>query len=274
MGSVVKKYNSYAKINLFLHVLDKRNDGYHNLQTWFVFVDLKDKLTFSFNDSGIINISSNVDISQIEDNLVYKAIRGFANTYGIESVGVDIYIDKNIPMGAGLGGGSSNAAVALLAMRDFYRLNIQNKDMLVLGKSLGADVPIFLHGKSAWAEGIGEILYDKPYPEKYILLVKPDIHISTSDFFSSPSLQKHSMKISKDSELDKQTMKNDFEEVFFARYPEYKKIFDSTGLDFCMTGTGSCFFALSENLSQLQKVAMKMDKGLDKWVLKTVNCVH
>ena len=271
MDSIAKSYKSPAKVNLFLHVLNKRVDGYYNLQTWFQFVDLKDRLEFHQNGYGVVNISSNVDIGLLEDNLIYKAIRAFEKQYQLTNVGIDVIIHKNIPMGAGLGGGSSNAATTLMAMRDFYRPELKNEDMLELGKSLGADVPIFLYGKSAWAEGIGEKFTTKPYKEQYALLIKPDIHISTADFFSSPNLTKHMSLISKDSSLNMATMINDFEAVFFARYPEFSEELSQTGLDFRMTGTGSCFFALSEDRALLEKVARKMNNSLDKWVVKTLN---
>ena len=185
------KYDSFAKINLFLHILNKRSDSYHNLQTWFTFVDLKDNLIFSFNDSVEINISSSQSIGSKEDNLIYKAIKAFQNTYKIESVGVDVNLTKNIPMGAGLGGGSSNAATTLMAMRDYYRPDISNIEMITLATKLGADVPIFLYGRSAWAEGVGEILHQKDFKEQYVLLVKPNIHVSTKEFFSSKKLIKN-----------------------------------------------------------------------------------
>ena len=208
-------YNSYAKINLFLHILNKRDDGYHNLQTWFTFVDLKDELSFKFNDSNDIIIESNIAISSKEDNLVYKAIKLFQKEYNLDTIGVDIYVNKNIPMGAGLGGGSSNAATTLMAMRDCYKPEVKNTDMLQLAVKLGADVPIFLYGKSAWAEGIGEVLHHKDFEETYALLIKPDIHISTTEFFRSKELVKHTKLLSKDHEFDHFEMNNSFEQVFF-----------------------------------------------------------
>ena len=183
-----KEYKSFAKINLFLHILNKRDDGYHNLQTWFTFVDLKDDLKFNFNNSSQINILSNVNISSKADNLIYKAIKEFQKTFDICDIGVDIELIKNIPMGAGLGGGSSNAATTLMAMRDFYMPSLSNQEMIPLATKLGADVPIFLYGRSAWAEGIGEVLYHKNFEEQNALLVKPDIHISTKEFFQSKNL--------------------------------------------------------------------------------------
>ena len=267
-------YNSYAKINLFLHILNKRDDGYHNLQTWFTFVDLKDELTFNFTDSNDIVVVSNIVISSKEDNLVYKAIKLFQKEYSLESVGVDIYLNKNIPMGAGMGGGSSNAATTLIAMRDYYKPEIKNTEMLHLATKLGADVSIFLYGKSAWAEGIGEVLYHKDFKEAYVLLIRPDIHISTKDFFNSAELVKHTRILSRDSNLDRSVMSNSFEEVFFSLYPKFKVYMNSLDKNITMTGTGPCFYLLSDDRKYLEEIATKINKSLDKWLFKTLNCIH
>lgn len=269
-----KKYKSYSKINLFLHILNKRDDGYHNLQSWFTFVDLHDELTFSFNNSSEINITSNIKIDSKENNLIYKAIVLFAETYSMQGVGVDIDVIKNIPMGAGLGGGSSNAATTLMAMRDYYLPEVSNKELIALGAKLGADVPIFLYGKSAWAEGIGDILYPKSFEPKYALLIKPDIHISTKEFFASQSLIKTTSVLSKDLSFDRNLMHNDFEKVFFAKYPKFKEELDNLDTNFRMTGTGSCFYLLSSDRYKLEYLARKIDKSLDKWLVKTLEYAY
>ena len=267
-------YDSYAKINLFLHINSKRTDGYHNLQTWFTFVGLKDELSFKFNDSGIINITSNKSISLKEDNLIYKAIDIFRETYGVHHIGVDVNVVKNIPMGAGLGGGSSNAATTLIAMRDYCNTSITNSDMLSLGAILGADVPIFLYGQSAWAEGIGDVLSPKKFNPCYVLLVKPDVHVSTKEFFESESLIKTVNYLDKDAELDLSTTNNDFKNVFYEKFPDIKQYLMGVDEGFRMTGTGSCFYLLSKDRSLLEKVATKIDKSLDKWLVKTLNYVY
>lgn len=269
-----RNYKSYAKINLFLHILNKRDDGYHNLQSWFTFVDLFDELSFSFNNLGEINIASNIKIDSKENNLIYKAIMLFVETYSVQCVGADIDVIKNIPMGAGLGGGSSNAAVTLMAMRDYYLPNLTNQELIELGAKLGADVPIFLYGRSAWAEGIGELLYPKRFESKYILLIKPDIHISTKEFFESSKLVKTKELLSKDLDFDKDIMRNDFENVFFAKHPEFKQYLYDLDVDFRMTGTGSCFYLLSSDKEKLQQLTIKIDKTLDKWLVKTLEYAY
>lgn len=269
-----KNYQSYAKINLFLHILNKRDDGYHNLQTWFTFLDLKDHLSFRFNNSSNIEITSNIQIASKEDNLIYKAVKEFQKAYKIDSVGVDIEIKKNIPMGAGLGGGSSNAATTLIALRDYYLPQLSNEEMIPLAAKLGADVPIFVYGKSAWAEGIGEILCHKDFDPQYALLIKPDIHISTKEFFTSEDLIKSTVLISKNLGFDKSIMHNDFENVFYAKYPEFSQYLKELDSDFRMTGTGSCFYLLSADKNKLEQLARKINKPLDKWLVKTLNYVY
>ncbi|MBK2278422.1 4-(cytidine 5'-diphospho)-2-C-methyl-D-erythritol kinase [Francisella philomiragia] len=270
----LKNYQSYAKINLFLHILNKRDDGYHNLQTWFTFLDLKDHISFRFNNSNKIEITSNIQIASKEDNLIYKAVKEFQKVYKIESVGVEIDIIKNIPMGAGLGGGSSNAATTLIALRDYYLPELSNEQMIPLATKLGADVPIFVYGRSAWAEGIGDVLYSKDFEQQYVLLVKPNIHISTKEFFESESLVKTKNMLPRDLSFDTSVMHNYFENVFFAKYPKFKSQLDEIDQDFRMTGTGSCFYLLSKDLNKLQQLARKVDKSLDKWVVKTLNYAY
>ena len=269
-----KKYCSYAKINLFLHILNKRADGYHNLQTWFTFLDLKDQLTFSFNDSREINISSNINIASKQDNLVYKAIKRFQQSYSVQDIGANIEIKKNIPMGAGLGGGSSNAATTLITLRDYYLPELSNEEMIPLATKLGADVPIFLYGRSAWAEGVGEILHHNDFSPQYALLIKPDIHINTKEFFASEKLIKTTELISKDLDFDENIMHNDFENIFYAKYPEFSEYLKELDSSFRMTGTGSCFYLLSMDKNKLEQLARKIDKSLDKWLVRTLNYVY
>ena len=272
-----KQYKSLAKINLFLHITGKRNDNYHNLQTWFQFVDLFDVINFEFyeSDKFEILINSNKHIDKLENNLIYKAIIAFMNEYNINtSLLIKVNIKKNIPMGAGLGGGSSNAGTALIAMRDFFKPKIENMEMLSIAKKLGADVPIFLYGKSAWAEGIGDIFVEKPYKEQYILLIKPNIHASTESFFANKKLKKNYKPLNNNLDLDRNIMGNCFEDVFFDLYPDVKKEFSNINEPFYLTGTGACFYTLSDNKFKLEEIAKKINKKLDKYIVKTVNYTH
>ena len=250
--TTVSTYLSPAKINLFLHITSKRTDGYHNLQTIFQLLDFCDVIKFSVRQDGQINrVSGNEDVA-VEDDLLLKSARAIKNHSG-SSLGVDISIDKKIPIGGGLGGGSSNAATVLLALNELWRLNLDEQTLLEIGRTLGADVPVFVSGKSAWAEGIGEILEPMDLPPYYYLVVSIDEHISTEEIFSHKALTMTPVqrKIADFSRLS--DLHNDCLGAAISLKSEIKKALkhlDSTAnhLDNArMTGTGCCVFVAFEN---------------------------
>ena len=180
-------YLSPAKINLFLHITSKRDDGYHNLQTIFQLLDFYDEIDFSLRDDGKINrISGNEDIL-ISNDLMIKSAKKLKQ-YRQTNCGVDIKIIKKIPTGAGLGGGSSNAATTLIALNKLWNLKLTNAELISIGKDIGADVPVFIEGRSSWAEGIGEILTPLNLPEYFYLVVSINKQISTREIFSHKAL--------------------------------------------------------------------------------------
>ena len=205
---------SPAKINLFLHITGKRPDGYHNLQTVFRLIDLCDTLTFSHTDKTIgdnlpVTLTNAEHVTDNPaDNLIIKAaiaLLAFAKNHQILSDSqiaqlpiVDIHLDKHIPMGAGLGGGSSNCATALMTLNTLWQLGLSNEQLRLIGAKLGADVPIFIFGKDAIAEGIGEILTPIDLPAQQFLLLKPDAHISTAELFAHPLLKRDCASLSHD----------------------------------------------------------------------------
>ncbi|WP_119329515.1 4-(cytidine 5'-diphospho)-2-C-methyl-D-erythritol kinase [Cysteiniphilum halobium] len=265
-------YPSYAKINLFLHITGKRDDGYHNLQTWFQFIDLKDFLHFSATADNQIKLSSNVNIGKDEDNLIYKAalaLKPFAKGHA----GIDVHIDKNIPMGAGLGGGSSNAATTLIALNTLWQCHLSNKQLHGIGCSLGADVPIFLLQKAAWAEGIGEMLIPKPYIEQYALIIKPDFHASTTALFNHALLNKNKSILNHQEITDPLPYDNVFLEVIQSLYSKVwlnlQKLPSAKALR--LTGTGACFYLLSTDYNHLLQNQKKLEKDIDSWIVKTLN---
>lgn len=204
MKSINKQ--SPAKINLFLHIIGKRPDGYHNLQTVFRLINLYDNLTFIQNEQPIANqfpiILKNAEhISQNPaDNLIVKAglaLLNFAKTHKNFSENqlnhlpiIEIILDKKIPMGAGLGGGSSNCATTLMTLNDIWQLRLTQTELCQIGATLGADVPIFIFGKDAIAEGIGDILTPIDLPKQRFLLLMPNEHINTKQLFANPNLQR------------------------------------------------------------------------------------
>ena len=262
---------AYAKINLFLHITGERPDGYHNLQTLFQFVNLKDLLTFSKNASNGISISSNIPISTLEDNLVYKAARALL-PYAKTPCGIHIDIEKNIPMGAGLGGGSSNAATTLIAVNEIWQCNQSLEKLKTIGAKLGADIPIFIHGQCAWAEGIGEKLQSVHHPEQHILLVFPKLHINTAKLFKDQNLKKDAKIISFDDFTFASTS-NVFEDIVRKKHPliDQTIMLLSDHFPTRLTGTGACVYCLSDDKKALLDLQKKIDKELDTLVTKTVN---
>ena len=176
-----------AKINLFLHITGQRDDSYHLLQTAFQFLDYGDVLQFGVHDNPSISLSTAIDGVDDEDNLIIRAARALQASANIQQ-GVNITIEKRLPIGGGLGGGSSNAATTLLALNQLWQCHLSKTELAQLGLTLGADVPIFLHGEAAWAEGVGEQLSPISPPEPWYAVIAPDCHVSTAEVFSSQEL--------------------------------------------------------------------------------------
>ncbi len=237
-----------AKLNLFLHITGRRSDGYHNLQTIFQFLDYSDTLNFSLRTDALITLNPPVMGVPFEQNLVVKAAIALQQASGCK-LGADIQLEKRLPIGGGIGGGSSNAATTLLALNELWSLKWSNNQLAALGLQLGADVPIFIYGHSAWAEGIGEQLTPLTLPEKAYLVLKPDCEISTREIFSHPSLTRDTPAI-KVAASEAQGGRNDCESVVKALYPAVDNAL--TWLrqygEGKLTGTGSCVFLACDSL--------------------------
>ncbi|MCF8998795.1 4-(cytidine 5'-diphospho)-2-C-methyl-D-erythritol kinase [Acinetobacter nectaris] len=237
------KVASPAKINLFLHITGRRQDGYHELQTIFQFIDLYDWLSFSQTDSDQITIEGIPSVDNT-DNLIYKAAQ-LLKPYAKKNHGLHIKIEKNIPMGAGLGGGSSNAATTLITLNRLWQCGLSQTELAHLAIQLGADVPIFIYGKNAWAEGVGEQISPVNLPKKCYIILKPDCFISTQKLFSQKTLTRDS-KPSKFCAYQQQPSNfgNCFEHLAKKLYPQvdeamqYLNQFGNAKL----TGTGACVF--------------------------------
>jgi 4-diphosphocytidyl-2-C-methyl-D-erythritol kinase len=251
---------SPAKINLGLNVIKKREDGYHNLETVFLPILLSDKITFSKSDN--LKIETNSDIlNRLSNNLVLKAIQLLEEKTN-QQIFLDIYIDKIIPIGGGLGGGSSNAAITLKTVNKMLELGLKLEDLSPLALDLGSDVPYFLNPVVAFAESRGEILHplniELPYP---ILIVNPGIKIDTAWAFKKimPAKPKNSLRNILNTNLTdldylKEFVTNDFEEVVFKEFPEIKDIKEKLylqGAQFAlMSGTGSTVYGIFSNLQK------------------------
>ena len=234
---------SPAKINLFLHITGRRDNGYHQLQTIFQLIDLYDWMSFEITQDDSIKIEGLAAV-QLEQNLIYRAAQ-LLRPHAKQPCGLNISIEKNIPMGAGLGGGSSNAATTLIVLNQLWQCDLTEQQLAAYALQLGADVPIFVFGRNAWAEGIGEQLsFIDLSPKQYIVL-KPDCFISTQQLFSQKSLTRDS-KITTFCayQLEPSLFGNNFEPLARQLYPEVEEAMhylDQFG-QAKLTGTGACVF--------------------------------
>ena len=232
-----------SKLNLFLHITGRRENGYHELQSIFQLIDLCDWLEFEPRTDQEIHIEglNSVDLSQ---NLIYKATQ-ILKPYAQTATGLSIRLEKNIPMGAGLGGGSSDAATTLIVVNQLWLCGLNTEQLADLGVQLGADVPIFVHGRNAWAEGIGERLTFIDLDQKQYIVLKPDCFISTQLLFSQKTLTRNT-KSSKFCayQLKPSDFGNNFEPLARSLYPEVDEAMqylDQFGVA-KLTGTGACVF--------------------------------
>ncbi|MFH7804233.1 MULTISPECIES: 4-(cytidine 5'-diphospho)-2-C-methyl-D-erythritol kinase [unclassified Acinetobacter] len=234
---------SPAKLNLFLHITGRRDDGYHELQSIFQLIDLYDWLEFSQTASPEISIDG-LNSVDLEQNLIFKAtqiLKPYATAYS----GLNIRIEKNIPMGAGLGGGSSNAATTLIVVNQLWQCGLSIEQLAELGLKLGADVPVFVHGRNAWAEGIGEHLTFIDLDQKQYIVLKPDCFISTQLLFSQKTLTRDTKPTKFCAyQLKPFNFGNNFEPLAKSLYPEVNEAMqylDQFGVA-KLTGTGACVF--------------------------------
>ena len=264
-----------AKLNLFLHILGRRPDGYHELQTCFQFVDLSDEITLEVRTDGAIRRSIHLAGVAEDADLCVRAARALQAAAGC-TLGADIGVLKRIPMGGGLGGGSSDAATCLVALNRLWQLHWPTDDLAALGLKLGADVPVFVRGRAAWAEGIGERLtplYPPLAPrETNYLILKPNIGVSTAEVFQDPELTRNSAPITIHGFLASGG-RNDCVGVVRRRYPEVARALDWLS-DFGparLTGTGACVFLACETLLRGREILGMLPPGLDAFLVRGLN---
>ncbi|MEX3605546.1 MAG: 4-(cytidine 5'-diphospho)-2-C-methyl-D-erythritol kinase [Burkholderia sp.] len=243
-----------AKLNLFLHITGRRPDGYHSLQTVFQLLDWGDLLHYTLREDSVVRRLTEVEVAGVpeEQDLVVRAAR-LLQAYTGTTLGVDIEIDKVLPMGAGLGGGSSDAATTLLALNRLWKLDLPRAELQALSVKLGADVPFFVFGKNAFAEGIGEALEQVELPVRWFLVVTPRVHVPTAEIFSDKSLTRDSRPIKVTDFLALQSSngwpdsfgQNDMQAVVTKKYAEVAKVVKAL-YNFApsrMTGSGASVFA-------------------------------
>ena len=260
-----------AKINHFLHITGQREDGYHELQTVFQFLDYADELRFKVLDHNEISHSNPLPGVKPEDDLTVRAAR-LLQQYANCSLGVEISITKRLPMGGGLGGGSSDAATTLVALNQLWQLNLDMSTLVKLGVQLGADVPIFIHGFAAWAEGVGEELSAIQLDEPWFVVLIPAASVSTAEIFSNPQLKRDCSPISINHFLSGQG-DNVCETIVRKLYPEVDQAI--RWLDQFspsrMTGTGACVFAAVKSEQQASYILSKKPKQFEGFIAQGRN---
>lgn len=264
-----------AKLNLFLHITGRRDDGYHELQTCFQLLDYGDQLEFEISDSPALKLESNIDKIAADDNLIIKAAALLQRHSEVQS-GATIKLNKILPLGAGLGGGSSDAATTLLALNKLWQCGLSSDELADLGLSLGADVPVFIRGHSSWAEGVGEKLTAMTLPEQWFLVISPDCQVPTEQIFYHEQLTRNSSAITIPAfpiSGGFSDTRNDCETVAVKLYPEIGAALNWLN-DYAparMTGTGSSIFASFSSRAAAEKVIAKLPGELKGFIAKGIN---
>jgi 4-diphosphocytidyl-2-C-methyl-D-erythritol kinase len=252
-----------AKLNLFLHITVRRPDGYHELQTVFQFLDVCDELQFQVTEDGRVGRVNDIPGVPEAEDLVVRAARLLKKETGCE-LGVKIQIQKNLPMGGGLGGGSSDAATTLVALNHLWKLGLDEDSLAAMGLQLGADVPVFVRGRAAWAEGIGDRLEPVTLDEPWYVVLVPAVNVSTAELFNDPQLTRDLAPIKIRGFLAGQgngSVMNVFEPVVRRRYSEIDQAMTWLGqfASARLTGTGGCVFAAFDEPFQAQDVANQVN---------------
>ena len=261
-----------AKLNLFLHVTGRRPDGYHLLQTLFRFIDLHDTLHFTLRQDSTVRRTNVIEGVAEEQDLCVRAARLLQSETGCK-LGVDIAVEKRIPMGGGLGGGSSDAATTLIALNRLWSLGLSRERLMQLGLKLGADVPVFVFGENAFAEGVGEELQACPLAETWYVVLFPPVHVPTAQIFAQPELTRNTDSITMRALFEQPQIEgqqigrqfhNDMQSVVCKLYPEVARYIHWLGQfgNAMMTGSGACVFAGFAHRHQAEAVIKQLPHGM------------
>lgn len=266
-----------AKLNLMLQIVGQRSDGYHLLQTVFQIIDISDGLTFSQTDDGKISLEHVIPGINEEDDLTIRAAHLLKKETGYEG-GVCISVEKKLPMGGGLGGGSSDAATVLVVLNELWQLKLSEAKLMELGLQLGADVPVFVKGNSVWAEGVGEILTKIQLPKSWYVIFKPPCHVDTGKIFSEKKLTRDSKSI-RIADFNSGQISNDCTEVVKELYPDVKRSLSELSEygEARLTGTGACTFVqFSEQASAQHAYDRLMGLGREVYIAEglAVSSLH
>ena len=260
-----------AKLNLMLHITGRRADGYHELQTLFQFLDYGDELSFRLREDGQIRLLTELPGVDHDSNLIVRAARMLQRESGC-TLGADIKLTKRLPMGGGIGGGSSDAATTLLGLDHLWNTGLGEDRLAELGLSLGADVPVFVRGRAAFAEGVGERLQPVDLAEPWFLVIAPQVSVSTAEIFADPELTRNTPAITVRSLLAGGGH-NDCQPVVEKRYPEVRNALSLLNkfVQARMTGTGACVFGSFPNEGEADKVRRQLPATLPSFVARGRN---
>ncbi|KAF4560728.1 MULTISPECIES: 4-(cytidine 5'-diphospho)-2-C-methyl-D-erythritol kinase [Pseudomonas] len=260
-----------AKLNLWLHIIGRRADGYHELETVFQFLDHGDELSFAVRDDGVIRLHTEIEAVPHDSNLIVRAARKLQEQSGT-TLGADIWLTKVLPMGGGIGGGSSDAATTLLALAHLWQLDWDEDRLAALGLSLGADVPVFVRGHAAFAQGVGEQLTPVDPEEPWYVVLVPQVSVSTVEIFSHPQLTRDSVPL-KMRPVPEGNSRNDCQPVVEQSYPEVRNALNSLGkfTEARLTGTGSCVFGAFPSKAEADKVLALLSATQTGFVAKGSN---
>ena len=263
-------YPAPAKLNLFLHVVGRRRDGYHLLQSVFTLIDLHDRLRFRVREDSLVTRVNEVPGVAHDEDLAVRAARLLQEATGVAQ-GADIEIDKRIPMGGGLGGGSSDAATVLLALNRLWRTGFDREALAEIGSGLGADVPFFIFGRPAWAEGIGDRLREVDVPLAWYVVLTPPAHVPTQAVYTAPELTRNTEALKMEdfsAQPRDPRFHNDLESVVTARYPvvrEHLEWLRRHG-DARMTGSGACVFAAFASRGEAERVIEALPESMSGFI--------
>ncbi len=265
------KFSAPAKLNLFLKIINKRKDGYHNLQSIFQLIDLQDNIFIKIrHEDTQININNSSLLIKPENDLAFKAAQSILSN---RQLGADIFINKKIPLGAGLGGGSSNAATVIMAINKLAKFNLSKTDLIKSSLKLGADIPFFINGVNAWVEGIGELLYDIKIPNSTYVVMVPNLSINTKTIFSGFKLTNSTIPLkiaSSFNAVKHDFVKNDLEETVIKKYEKMTELLRwmSCFGNAKMSGTGSSIFIRTKNLNMAKSIKENKPRNTDCFIVK------
>ena len=263
-------YPAPAKLNLFLHVVGRRADGYHLLQSAFALIDRADRLRFAARADGRIARVNDVAGVPAEEDLAVRAARALKQASGT-TLGADIEVEKHIPIGGGLGGGSSDAATTLVVLNRLWKTGLDDAALAKIGLALGADVPFFVFGRNAWVEGVGERLTPLAIPRRWYVVLTPPAHVPTGAVFAAPELTRNTEALKMEdfsARPEDLRFRNDLEHVVCERYPQVREHLEWLRRrgHARMTGSGACVFAPYESNAAARRVLEELPAAMSGFI--------